>query len=106
MVMRGQPGSALAGDDAKTDPYQISHSACTALSVAVDHLHCFRSTFAGDPQGNSVSITLHTHGQYSLLRGAFENSARAVWMLGPTLRRYASSGDCAHRSASTRSPTA
>ncbi|MBE8476133.1 hypothetical protein [Streptomyces justiciae] len=81
-----QPGSALAADDAKTDPYQISHNAWNALSVAVDHLHCFRSTFAGDPQGNSVSITLHTHGQYSLLRGAIENSARAVWMLGPALR--------------------
>lgn len=81
-----QPGSALAGDDAKTDPYQLSHNAWNALSVAVDHLHCFRSTFAGDPQDNSVSITLHTHGQYSLLRGAFENSARAVWMLGPAQR--------------------
>ncbi|MFJ8249953.1 hypothetical protein [Streptomyces sp. NPDC094466] len=81
-----QPGSVLAGDDAKTDPYQVSHSAWNALGVAVDHLHCFRSTFAGDPQDNSVAITLHTHGQYSLLRGAFENSARAVWMLGPAQR--------------------
>ncbi|WP_435271885.1 hypothetical protein [Streptomyces parvulus] len=81
-----QPGSALAGDDAKTDPYQVSHNAWNALAVAVDHLHCFRSTFADDPRDNSVSITLHTHGQYSLLRGAFENSARAVWMLGPSQR--------------------
>ncbi len=81
-----QSGSALAGDDAKTDPSQVSHNAWNALSVAVDHLHCFRSTFAGDPQDNSVSITLHTHGQYSLLRGAFENSARAVWMLSPAQR--------------------
>ncbi|MEU4685335.1 hypothetical protein [Streptomyces xinghaiensis] len=80
------PGSALAGDDAKTDPYHVSHNAWSALSVAVDHLHCFRSTFAGNAQDNSVSITLHTHGQYSLLRGAFENSARAVWMLGPAQR--------------------
>ncbi|MGW0992380.1 hypothetical protein [Streptomyces sp. NPDC002520] len=81
-----QPGSALAWDDAKTDPYQLSHNVWNARSVAVDHLHCFRSTFAGDPQDNSVSITLHTHGQYSLLRGAFEISARAVWMLGPRQR--------------------
>lgn len=81
-----QPGSALAGDDAKTDPYQVSHNAWIALTVAVDHLHCFRSTFADDPRDNSVAITLHTHGQYSLLRGAFENSARAVWMLGPAQR--------------------
>lgn len=81
-----QPGSALAGDDAKTDPYQVSHNVWNALSVAVDHLHCFRSTFADDLRDESVSITLHTHGQYSLLRGAFENSARAVWMLGPSQR--------------------
>ncbi|WUK64991.1 hypothetical protein OHA75_20375 [Streptomyces coelicoflavus] len=81
-----QPGSALAGDDAKTDPYQVSHNVWNALSVAVDHLHCFRSTFADDVKDKSVSITLHTHGQYSLLRGAFENSARAVWMLGPAQR--------------------
>lgn len=81
-----QPGSALAGDDAKTDPYQVSHNVWNSLSVAVDHLHCFRSTFADDVQDKSVSITLHTHGQYSLLRGAFENSARAVWMLGPAQR--------------------
>jgi hypothetical protein len=81
-----QPGSALAGDDAKTDPYQVSHNAWMALTVAVDHLHCFRATFANEPQNNSVSITLHTHGQYSLLRGAFENSARAVWLLAPAQR--------------------
>ncbi|MFJ8495271.1 hypothetical protein ACIRBZ_44135 [Streptomyces sp. NPDC094038] len=61
----------------------MSHNAWIALTVAVDHLHCFRSTFASAPQNNSVSVTLHTHGQYSLLRCAFENSARAVWMLGP-----------------------
>lgn len=81
-----QPGSSLAGDDAKTNPYQVSHNAWSALSVAVDHLHCFRSTLVGEQKGNELPITLHTHGQYSLLRGAFENSARAVWMLGPTKR--------------------
>ncbi|MEN8652258.1 hypothetical protein ABCR94_17040 [Streptomyces sp. 21So2-11] len=80
------PGSSLAGDDAKTDPYQLSHSAWNALSVAVDHRHCYRSTLVGDQQGTEISITLHTHAQYSLLRGAFENSARAVWMLGPSQR--------------------
>ncbi|MBZ6256821.1 hypothetical protein KVH22_14885 [Streptomyces olivaceus] len=81
-----EPGSALAGDDFKTDPYQVSHSVWNALTVAVDHLHCFRSTFASELQDKSVSVTIHTHGQYSLLRGAFENSARAVWTLGPKQR--------------------
>lgn len=81
-----QPGSALAGDDAKTDPYQVSHNAWNALSVAVDHLHCYRSSLVGEQQGTNLPLTLHTHAQYSLLRGAFENSARAVWMLAPSSR--------------------
>ncbi|MFJ8112364.1 hypothetical protein [Streptomyces sp. NPDC096132] len=81
-----QPGSALAGDDAKTNPYQVSHNAWNALSVAVDHLHCYRSTLVGEQKGSEVPITLYTHGQYSLLRGAFENSARAVWTLAPPKR--------------------
>ncbi|MGW7069395.1 hypothetical protein ACWGII_14435 [Streptomyces sp. NPDC054855] len=81
------PGSALAGDDFKTDPYQVSHTAWLALTVAVDHLHCFRRTLVGDAaKGTHTPITMHTHGQFSLLRGAFENSARAVWMLGPPTR--------------------
>ncbi|MET9664980.1 hypothetical protein ABZY19_06365 [Streptomyces sp. NPDC006475] len=79
-------GSALAGDDAKTDPYQVSHNAWSALCVAADHLHCFCSTLVGDMGSNEIAITLHTHGQYSLLRGAFENRARVVWILGPRQR--------------------
>ncbi|QIB42821.1 hypothetical protein [Streptomyces aureoverticillatus] len=81
------PGSALAGDDTKTAPYQVSHSAWQALTVAVDHLHCFRRTLVGDAErGTRAPITMHTHGQFSLLRGVIENSARAVWMLGPPER--------------------
>ncbi|MET9965098.1 hypothetical protein ABZZ80_03995 [Streptomyces sp. NPDC006356] len=81
-----QPGSALAGDDAKTDPYQVSHNAWSTLSVAVDHMHCYRSSLVGKQQGTELPLTLHTHAQYSLLRGAFENSARVVWMLAPANR--------------------
>ncbi|MER7671224.1 hypothetical protein ABTY61_22540 [Kitasatospora sp. NPDC096128] len=29
------PGSPLAGDDAKTDPYQVSHSAQHAIQAAI-----------------------------------------------------------------------
>jgi hypothetical protein len=81
-----QTGSALAGDDAKTDPFQVSHNAWSALSVAVDHLHCYRSSLVGEQHGTNLRLTLHTHAQYSLLRGAFENSARAVWLLAPPKR--------------------
>lgn len=83
---RVKRGSSLAGDDAKTDPYHLSHNVWMALCVAVDHLHCLRSTLVGNQQGSKIEVTLHTHGQYSLLRGAFENSARAVWLLSPPQR--------------------
>ena len=81
-----QPGSALAGDDAKSDPYQVSHSAWHALTVAVDHLQCLRSSLVSEFTDRSASVSIHTHAQSSLLRGAFENGARAVWLLGPTSR--------------------
>jgi hypothetical protein len=76
----------LAGDDAKTDPYQISHSAWHALTVAVDHMQCLRSSLVSELTDRSASISIHTHAQSSLIRGAFENGARAVWMLGPPTR--------------------
>jgi hypothetical protein len=83
---QAQAGSALAGDDAKTNPYQLSHAAWHALTVAVDHLHCLRSSLAGDLKGDRLSVRIHTHAQSSLIRGAIENGARAVWLLGPTRR--------------------
>ncbi|PZG01974.1 hypothetical protein [Micromonospora deserti] len=73
-----QPGSPLAGDDAKTDPYQVSHSAWHALTVAVDHMQCLRSSVVSELTDRSASVSIHTHAQSSLIRGAFENGARAV----------------------------
>ncbi|REE62141.1 hypothetical protein BX257_4754 [Streptomyces sp. 3212.3] len=81
-----QPGSPLARDDAKTNPYQVSHLAWQALTVASDHLHCLRRSLVGDQQGNEITVTMHTYAQSTLLRGAFENSARAVWLLAPGKR--------------------
>jgi hypothetical protein len=80
------PDGASGGDDAKTHPYQVSHNIWQALTVAVDHLHCFRRSLAEEVNEGEIALTLHTHSQYSLLRGAMENSARAVWMLGPASR--------------------
>ncbi|MFG3497931.1 hypothetical protein [Streptomyces sp. NPDC047928] len=81
-----QSGSALALDDARTAPFQVSHSARHALTVAVDHMHCLRtSLFSEGSEG--VSARVHTHAQYSLLRGVIENAARAVWLLAPDFRQ-------------------
>jgi hypothetical protein len=82
-----QPGSALAGDDAKTDPYQLSHAAWHALTVAVDHLGCLRTSLVGELQDDRLSVRIHSHAQSSLVRGAIENGARAVWLLGAAPRR-------------------
>jgi hypothetical protein len=82
-----QAGSALAGDDAKTAPYQLSHAAWHALTVAVDHLCCFRDSLLGELKEDQLTARIRTHAQSSLVRGAIENSARAVWLLGPANRR-------------------
>jgi hypothetical protein len=74
-----QPGSALVGDNNATDPFHLSHAAWFALSTAVDHLHAHR-TMLRDAR------TIHMFAPYSLLRGAFENAAAAVWLLGPPNR--------------------
>jgi hypothetical protein len=81
-----QSGSALTGDDAKSDPYQVSHSAWHALTVAVDHLQCLRSSILAAQIATHASTVIHTHAQASLVRGVFENAARVVWLLGPANR--------------------
>ncbi|MBF8184806.1 hypothetical protein ITP53_03420 [Nonomuraea sp. K274] len=77
------PRSPLAGDDAKTHPFEVSHSAWHALTVAMDHIGCLRSSLVGQLDGDRLEVRIHTHAQSSLLRGAVENGARAVWVLGP-----------------------
>ncbi|MFJ9525055.1 hypothetical protein [Streptomyces cyaneofuscatus] len=83
------PGSPLGIDDARIDPYHLSHLAWQALGVGVDHLQCLRSSLIGDQQGGSSSpmnVTLHIYAPATLLRAAFENACRAVWLLAPTKR--------------------
>ncbi|MET8630280.1 hypothetical protein ABZW30_42350 [Kitasatospora sp. NPDC004669] len=83
---RVPPGSSLAGDDAKTDPYQVSHAAQHAIQTAVDHLHCLRSSLVQHENTGQMTLLLHSYGSFTLLRGALENSARAVWLLAPAGR--------------------
>ncbi|MER7850320.1 hypothetical protein ABTZ03_41045 [Kitasatospora sp. NPDC096077] len=80
------PGSPLAGDDAKTDPYQVSHSAQHAIQAAVDHLHRLRSSLSQYENPERPTLLLHSYGSFTLLRGALENGARTVWLLAPTTR--------------------
>jgi hypothetical protein len=81
-----QPGSALAEDDALTEPYHLSHSAWHALVVAVDHTRCLRWALNGEERGGLVPFRLGTHSPGTILRCAIENGARAVWLLAPGQR--------------------
>jgi hypothetical protein len=78
-----EAGSELAADDAATDPFQLHSAAWTAISAGVDHLLCLRDSMLVQESPSHFTARLHRHGQPSLVRGALENSSRAVWLLGP-----------------------
>lgn len=80
------PGSALAGDDRKIDPFHVSHAVASAIQVAVDHAHALRRLVEGCQTCDPDQMTFGLNSNYSLLRGALENAARAVWLLAPDLR--------------------
>ncbi|MFD5437820.1 hypothetical protein ACFWJ4_37430 [Kitasatospora sp. NPDC127067] len=84
---RVQAGSALADDDARTDPYQLSHSAHHALAVAVDHLKALVALVSGTENDGHRVMLLPTHAPSTLLRVALENAARTVWLFGTGYRR-------------------
>lgn len=80
------PGGDLAGDDAQTAPYHVSHTAWHALAVAVAHGRCLRSSLIGEQAEDRISMRIDPYGQAAMVRGAIENAARAVWMIGPESR--------------------
>src|SRR5204863_238920 len=74
-------GSSLAGDDARTEPYHLSHGVVQSITIAVDHLHCFQQEVVGQlrPGVSSVIITAPTNYVLSGSRGA-------VALIGAALR--------------------
>lgn len=75
-----RPGSELAEDDAQSDPYQVSHCAQGFLNSGIDHMHAVKTLILGDKP------IIHADSDYTLLRGALENLAVALWVLRPTDR--------------------
>jgi hypothetical protein len=73
------PGSSLRADDDAAHPYEISHAAHGALVSAVDNLDALRALVAD-------AHVVHAQAPFTLLRAALENSATAVWLLGPSSR--------------------
>jgi hypothetical protein len=80
------PGSPLAGDDKKADPFHVSHAVASAIRVAVDHAHSLQRLMTSCESCHPEQLTFGLNSYYSLLRGALENAARAVWMLAPESR--------------------
>ncbi|GAA1466214.1 hypothetical protein GCM10009603_49920 [Nocardiopsis exhalans] len=76
----------LAGDDAKSSKWKVSAAAWAPLLVAVDHLHCLRSSLVSGEKPPNLHLTIHQGAQFSLVRNALENAARSMWVLSPSLR--------------------
>ncbi|MGW8526977.1 hypothetical protein [Nocardiopsis sp. NPDC055824] len=79
-------GSDLFQDDALAAPFSVSGGAHNALVVAQDHWQVLRSSLHGGSSNGQQVVNLYLQGQFSLVRGALENAARAVWILGPDER--------------------
>lgn len=71
--------SSLAGDDAASAPYQISHCVRMCMTAGVDHLHAVKKLVVD-------SGFLHVAAPFSLSRGALESFAAAFWILDPPTR--------------------
>jgi len=81
-----RPGSPLAGDDKKSDPFHVSHAVASAVQVAVDHACALRRLVEGCDACHPQQMTFLLNSYYTLVRGALENAARAVWLLAPGSR--------------------
>ena len=66
------PGSSLAGDDKRSNPYCVSHAVRACLVSSVDHMHAAKSLVL------DLEV-LHASAVYSLIRGSLENLAAAFW---------------------------
>lgn len=75
-----QTSSELAGDDACSSPYHLSHCARWCLNAGVDHLHALKTLVID-------SSVIHSSADYSLARGALENFGAGFWLLHPPDRR-------------------
>lgn len=86
------PHSSLAGDDARLNPYQLSHALRHCLNAGVDHLHAASVLVLGRGDHRSSGderhheVLLHMAAHASLARAALEALAAAFWMLHPRKR--------------------
>ncbi len=80
---RPEDDSDLAGDDGSAHPHEVSPAAWAAITAAVSHLSCLRESLFVQIGPAAFKARLHTHAQFTLVRGALETASRAVWLLEP-----------------------
>lgn len=78
-ALKPGPRSSLAGDDERTRPFQVSHSARSLVSGALDHLHALANLV-------ETAKVLHDSASFTLVRAALEQSATAAWLIAPASR--------------------
>lgn len=64
----------------------MSHAVASAIHVAVEHAESLRRLIEGCTTCNPNRLNFGLNSYYSLLRGALENAARAIWLLAPDTR--------------------
>lgn len=72
-------GSSLAGDDAASHPFEVSQAVRHLINAAVDQLHGIK-TIHVDTEVEHLAVVP------TLARAAIENTATALWILGPSKR--------------------
>ena len=80
-----RPGTPLAADDRKTNPFHTSHVVQLLINAGIDNLNGIRHLIWGRP-GTSENPVLHQATHFVLARAAIEDLATALWILGPSSR--------------------
>jgi hypothetical protein len=70
-------GSSLAGDDAHSKPFHVSHAAWLAIAHAIDNLYALR-VLTVQGEGNDFGVTTRPYAAYPLLRAAVESQFRRL----------------------------
>lgn len=72
-------GSSLAGDDAASHPFEVSQAVRHLINASVDQLHGAK-VLIHDAGAEHLAVAS------TLARAALENTAAAMWILGPRTR--------------------
>jgi hypothetical protein len=72
-------GSSLAGDDGVSHPFEVSQAVRHLINASVDQLHGIK-TLLHETKSQHLAVGS------TLARAALENTAAAIWILGPRRR--------------------